>query len=380
MITPKTVAQVDVTDPGRPRDFHSRLPDYRPSNLVELPTVAAKLGIAEAWVKDESARMGLPSFKVLGASWATYRALEEAAGGTFDGWRSTDELARMVQERTKVRRLSAATDGNHGRAVARMATWLGMTSDIFVPLGTVDARIRAIESEGATVTVVDGSYDQAVARAAEEAGEDCFVISDTSWEGYRDIPGWVIDGYSSIFDEAEEQFAQSGRDYPDAVVVQIGVGALAAAVVRYHRGPGGPGSKILGVEPESAACVLASVRGGEMTSVPGPHPSIIAGLNCDSPSVIAWPHLSTGIDAYVAISDDDARQAMRDLAAEGIVSGETGAAGLAGLTVAASIDEIVETLALDHSSRVLIISTEGATDEAAFATIVGRSASAVAAQ
>lgn len=355
---------------GEPRAFHAKLPDYQPSRLVAAPGLAKGLGVAEVWVKDESARMGLPSFKVLGASWATYRALEERAGG-FDQWQDVAELAAQVRERTEVRRLAAATDGNHGRAVARMAAWLGMASDIFVPEGTVRARIEAIEGEGALVTVVPGSYEAAVERSAEEADADCLVISDTSWEGYRDVPSWVIDGYSTIFTEAAEQFATAGSSRADVVAVQIGVGALAAAVVRHHRGEGAPETAILGVEPTSAACALASIRAGEVAKVPGPHESIMAGLNCDSPSIVAWPDVSRGIDAFIAVDDDAARAAMRELATAEVVSGETGAAGLAGLTAAAAVPEIVEALGLSADSRVLLISTEGATDPEAYESIVG---------
>ncbi|MGO1973095.1 MAG: diaminopropionate ammonia-lyase [Propionibacteriaceae bacterium] len=355
---------------GQPREFHAKLPDYQPSRLVAAPELAKGLGVAEVWIKDESARMGLPSFKVLGASWATYRALEERAGG-FDPWQSVAELAEQVRERTEVRRLAAATDGNHGRAVARMATWLGMASDIFVPEGTVSARITAIEGEGALVTVVPGSYEAAVERSAEEADDDCLVISDTSWEGYRDVPSWVIDGYSTIFTEAAEQFGAAGSGGADVVAVQIGVGALAAAVVRHHRGADAPATAILGVEPTSAACALASIRAGEVSKVPGPHDSIMAGLNCDSPSIVAWPDVSRGIDAFIAVEDDAAKEAMRDLATAGVVSGETGAAGLAGLTAARSVPEVTAALGLSEQSRVLLISTEGATDPEAYESIVG---------
>lgn len=355
---------------GQPREFHAKLPDYRPSRLVAAPNLAKGLGVAEVWVKDESARMGLPSFKVLGASWATYRALEERAGG-FDPWQSVAELAEQVRERTEVRRLAAATDGNHGRAVARMATWLGMASDIFVPEGTAAARIEAIEGEGALVTVVSGSYEAAVERSAEEADDGCLVISDTSWEGYRDVPSWVIDGYSTIFTEAAEQFDTAGSGGADVVAVQIGVGALAAAVVRHHRSADAPATAILGVEPTSAACALASIRAGEVAKVPGPHDSIMAGLNCDSPSIVAWPDVSRGIDAFIAVDDAAAEQAMRELATAGVVSGETGAAGLAGLTAARSVPEITQALGLSEQSRVLLISTEGATDPAAYESIVG---------
>jgi len=368
--------QVATEEFVSPLSFHQRLPEYHPSRLVELPQTAKNLGVGGVWIKDESSRMGLPSFKILGASWATYRALEKLAGGGFEDWSTTEELGEQVRAKTSIRKLSAATDGNHGRAVARVARWLGLESIIFVPKGTVSARIEAIEGEGAEVVVVDGTYDEAVARSAEEANEECIVVSDTSWEGYTEIPGWVIDGYSTIFQEAAEQFHESSTFYPDVVVVQMGVGALAASVVRYHRGQGGPGAKILGVEPDTAACVLASIEAGEPVSVPGPHPSIIAGLNCDTPSMIAWPQLKTGIDAFVAISDEAAKEGMRELAQQQVVSGETGAAGLAGIVQGAKASDVVSALGLGPESRVLLISTEGATDPEAYEAITGMSITA----
>ena len=149
--------------------------------------------------------------------------------------------------------LSAATDGNHGRAVAHVAALLGLGADIYVPDNTVKPRIDAIAGEGATVTVVDGGYNDAVRRSAEDAGERCLVISDTSWAGYEQVPAWVIEGYATIFEEIEAQLHERIGRRPDVVVVQIGVGALAAAVVRHFWSDRVPRPRIVGVEPTSAA-------------------------------------------------------------------------------------------------------------------------------
>jgi diaminopropionate ammonia-lyase len=267
--------------------------------------------------------------------------------------------------------LAAATDGNHGRAVARMAKLLGLGARIFVPADMAAARIEAIESEGAEVVVVPGTYDEAVARSAEEAGEHCLVISDTSWPGYEDVPRWVIDGYSTILWEVSDELGRRGEDGPTLVVVQIGVGAFAAAVTRHFRSPGvSPRPKILGVEPARAACALASAEAGGIVHLPGPHGSIMAGLNCGAPSVVAWPTVSRGIDLFVAIEDDRAREAMRMLAGAGIVSGETGAAGLAGLLALSQEEGGRRTLGLTEETRVLVFNCEGATDPEAYGRIV----------
>ena len=222
--------------------------------------------------------------------------------------------------------LVAATDGNHGRAVAHMARLLGYDSQILVPAGTAAARIDGIASEGASVTVVDGTYDDAVRASAERAGERTLVVSDTSWAGYTEVPANVIDGYTTIFAELDDQLTPP----PDLVVVPMGVGALAAAAVEHYAAS----ATIVAVEPLSAACGLRSAEAGRPVFVAGPHDSIMAGLNCGTVSMIAWPALSSGVDAFVAVGDGAAEQAMRDLAAVGVVAGETGAASLAGLRAA----------------------------------------------
>lgn len=277
----RNVAAVLGADPPsrEPMAFHRRLPGYAPTPLRDAPGIARDLGLDRLWVKDESERLGLPAFKILGASWAVYRALRQAMPNLGDGG-TLDDLARRLQP-LKPQTLSCATDGNHGRAVARMARLLGLGAHVFVPADMAPARQAAIAGEGARVTVVDGTYDDAVARAAAEAGGRTLVISDTSWPGYEDVPRWVIAGYATIFWEVEDELRQRGEAGPDLVTVQIGVGALAAAVVRHYRRPDAePRPFILGVEPTHAACVLASMEARRIVQLPGPHDSIMSGLNC----------------------------------------------------------------------------------------------------
>jgi diaminopropionate ammonia-lyase len=360
----------DLEPAGRaPLGFHRRLPGYAITPLVDAPGLAGALGVGRVWVKDESWRLGLPAFKILGASWAVYRALERRSGGIGE-WDDVEELRGRLGPLLPMT-LAAATDGNHGRAVARMAKVLGLGARIFVPADMAAARIEAIESEGAEVVVVRGTYDEAVARSAEEADEHCLVISDTSWPGYEGVPRWVIDGYSTILWEVSDELGRRGEDGPTLVVVQIGVGAFAASVTRHFRSPGvSPRPKILGVEPARAACALASAEAGGIVHLPGPHGSIMAGLNCGAPSVVAWPTVSRGIDLFVAIGDDWAREAMRMLAGAGIVSGETGAAGLAGLLALSQEEGGRRTLGLTEETRVLVFNCEGATDPEAYGRIV----------
>jgi diaminopropionate ammonia-lyase len=325
-----------------------------------MPAVADELGLASLDVKDESSRLGLPAFKILGASWATYRLLVERLGSEPQ-WSSVDEL-RAALAPLGAFTLVAATDGNHGRAVARVARLLGYGAHILVPAGTAAARIEGIASEGARVTVVDGSYDDAVALSAHLADETTLVVSDTSWEGYTDVPRRVIEGYSTIFAEVDRQL----DDAPGLIVVQMGVGALAAAVVAHYSAT----ATIVVVEPLTAACGLWSAEAGHPVVVPGPHESIMAGMNCGSVSLIAWPTLATGVDVFVAVDDQAAEDAMRTFAEHGVVAGETGAAGLAGLRALA---DRADTAGVDlRGARVLLVCTEGATDPVSYRRIVGR--------
>jgi diaminopropionate ammonia-lyase len=354
-----------------PLEFHRRLPGYAPTPLRLLPNLARNLGMARLLAKDESERLGLPAFKMLGASWAAYRGLCERLG-TEPKWSSIEELPGAFAPLQPLT-LTTATDGNHGRALARFARLAGMSAHILVPEGTAEPRIEAIVSEGASVEVIEGTYDDAVAHAAAADPERNLVVSDTSWEGYERIPGWVIDGYGTIFLEIEEQLRTMELPIPDIVVVPLGVGALGAAAAGFSERVwlnGRP--RLLGVEPVSAACVMISVARGQITEVPGPHSSIMVGLNCGLPSRLAFPRVSARFTAFVAISDDRAARAMVDLSKEGIAAGETGAAALGGLesAIGADTDGV---LGLGDDASVLILITEGPTDPESFERIVGSS-------
>jgi diaminopropionate ammonia-lyase len=356
--------------------FHRRLPGYAPTPVHDMPALAEAAAVARVLVKDESSRMGLPAFKILGASWATYRVLCDrlaAAGADADAqWDTLPDLAAMVARHLGPLRLVTATDGNHGRAVARMAKQLGLSATILVPDGTAPARIGGIAGEGAEVTVVPGTYDDAVAESAAMAGERDLVISDTSWPGYEDPPRRVIEGYATIFAELEDQLAELDAPAPDLVMVPLGVGALGAAAASWLRAglEPGEGPVLVGVEPDSAACVAAAVEAGHVVEVPGPHRSIMAGLNCGLASMLALPAVAAGFDAFVSIDDDRCRDAVRSLAAAGLDVGETGAAALGGL-MSLRADHEAE-LPIPAEAVVLLLATEGVTDPANFERIVGR--------
>ncbi|HXG43990.1 MAG TPA: diaminopropionate ammonia-lyase [Gemmatimonadales bacterium] len=355
--------------------FHRRLPGYMPTPLRQLRGIARRLGIAGLYLKDESNRLGLPAYKVLGAVWAIYRIIERLTGERLDGWGTLDELGDRLR-RSGIERLTAATDGNHGRGVARVARWLGLGAEVFVPRGTARARVEAIASEGAVVTVVDGTYDATVERAAGSRRAGDLLVQDHGWPGYEEVPAWVAEGYATIFREVDETLTAEGAVPPDLVLVQIGVGTLASAVVRHYRRAGlEPAPRLVGVEPTGAACALRSIEAGHPVRLEvGADASIMAGLNCGTPSSQAWPLLRDGLDGFVAVEDESAQVAMRWLAAEGVMSGESGAAGLAGLIElrnGAGGDEVRRALGLTARTVALVISTEGVTDPASYGRIVG---------
>lgn len=342
-----------------PRAFHATFPGYAVTPLREAPACAAGLGVARVRVKDETARMGLPAFKILGASWAVRRAVLARAGLGEDAGASLEALREVCAGLGDARpRLCTATDGNHGRAVARMARLLGLRATIFMPAGAAQARVDGIAGEGAEVHVLGGGYDDAVARAAREADDgETLIISDTSWPGYTNVPRWVIEGYATLFDEIAEAIDAP----PTIAALPVGVGALAAAGVRHYAGSP---TRLISVEPTRAACVLQSVEAGELRTVDAPEHSVMAGLQCETPSLVAWDELRHGFDAYVAIDDTRVPEALQLLQEDGIVAGETGASALAGLLFLRDRGE------LRADDRALVLCTEGATDPAGRARLL----------
>jgi diaminopropionate ammonia-lyase len=356
--------------------LHRRLPGYVPTPLRPLPDLATRLGVGTVDIKDESRRYGLPAYKVLGAVWATYRALASRLGGMPEAWNDLAELRAQLGPLRGLR-LVTATDGNHGRGVARVARWLGLPAEIYLPAGTAEARLMGIRSEGAVVVEVDGTYDDAVARAASATAEDALLIQDHGWPGYEQIPEWVAEGYETIFAEVDTELTARRAAPPDLVLVQIGVGTLASAVVRHYRQTGlARRPRLVGVEPTGAACALLSIEAGRPVMIhAGADASIMAGLNCGTPSSAAWPLLRDGVDAFVAVEDDQARDAMRLLGDAGIIAGESGAAGVAGLRELLEGRDAVEArarLGITGQSRILLILTEGATDPANWERVTGR--------
>lgn len=332
------------------REFHRQLPGYRPSPLHRLADPAPVAGVGDILLKDESDRFGLPAFKILGASWA---------------------VEQTLRARPEVRKLVAASSGNHGRAVARVAAQRFLACDIYLPAATSRTRAELIGGEGAQVVRVEGGYEDAVRLAVQAAAEPgTALVEDTALDGgpAEEIGGsaaWVVEGYSTLFREVDEQ-----APVPlDVVMVPVGVGSLAAATVRWavHRQPP---PAVIAVEPTTAACLAASLALGEPAVVPTPG-TAMAGLNCATPSTAAWPTLRDGLVGAVSVSDGEARQAIRDLASRGLTIGDCGAATLAALRALVEDPACAGLRAVSGigpASTVLCIGSEGASDPDAYAS------------
>jgi diaminopropionate ammonia-lyase len=351
-------------------------PGYAPTPLLALPEIAAAAGLGALRLKDEAGRFGLGSFKALGGAYAVAELLagELARRGVAPAATSAELMAGRWSEATATLTVTCATDGNHGRAVAWGARRCHCRAVIFVHQGVSAARAAAIAAYGAEIRRVPGTYDDSVRVAAEEAAANgWFVVSDTSWEGYTEVPRAIMQGYRVMADEAVAQWGAAPGDGapPTHVFIQGGVGGVAAAVSVQARTAFSPAPMLVVVEPDRAACLLASAELGERTSVSGDLDTLMAGLACGEPSLLAWQELDRGAAAFMAIPDDAAVATMRLLAQAGVVAGESGVAGLAGCLLAAADAAAREVLGLRKDSRVLVFSTEGATDPELYARLTG---------
>ncbi|MBN2225958.1 MAG: diaminopropionate ammonia-lyase [candidate division Zixibacteria bacterium] len=364
---------------GDIRIVHRSLAEYLATPLVELPRLAKSLKVGNILVKNESYRFGLKAFKALGSTYAIYRQVRDhlmKAGDACPDAASFYRKAEMLPPNTFT--FCTATDGNHGRGVAWAARKLHQKAVIFMPSGTVPARIDAIRAEGAEVVVVDGNYDLAVQTAIRETGRNQWLmISDTSWPGYDTIPRDIMAGYVTMFEEIDDVV----NERPDVIFVQSGVGALAATASWYYNHESDAKHvQLVSVEPPDAACLLESIDSpnGEPVTCRGAQKSIMAGLNCGTPSIVAWPFIRSGFDVFLTVPDEYSLKAMRryyypETGDRRIVSGESGAAGLAALLALSGLDTLQpagEVLGLTTNSTVLLLNTEGDTDPAHFAEVI----------
>lgn len=365
------------------RAFHMSFPQYSVTPLRRLSGMAGRLKLKELFVKDESYRFGLNAFKVLGGSFAMARYIAGELGRDVSevtyGYLTSEKLKNEFGQAT----FFTATDGNHGRGVAWAANKLGQKAVVHMPKGTVSIRYDNIAAEGAQVTIEEVNYDECVRMAAREAAETerGVVVQDTAWDGYEEIPAWIMQGYGTMAMEAAEQLKAAGAERPTHVFVQAGVGSLAGAVIGFFANlfPDNPPTMVV-MEAQAADCLYqgALAADGGIRFVTGDLQTIMAGLACGEPNTISWDILKNHAAAFVSCPDWVAAKGMRMLAAPvkgdpQVISGESGAVGM-GLVSTLMTDEryaaLKAALKLDQDSTVLMFSTEGDTDPENFQRVV----------
>ncbi|CAG7559711.1 unnamed protein product [Fusarium equiseti] len=345
--------------------FHRSLPNYEPTPLVKLESLAKEVGVGAVYVKDETSRFGLPAFKILGASWGAFRSIAEKLNLPLDSDIDTVRDAAQMHRLT----LYAATEGNHGRAVARMAAILDVTAEIHVPASMHPSTIKLIGSEGAEVVVSKGRYEDAMHEAETASKHDKgIMVQDTAFGDYQTVPQvshslpaesvrqltaskWIVDGYGTMMREVDDQL---GSTNTDLVIAPVGVGSFAQSVVSHFKRTGASTSTIT-VEPDTAACLWKSLENGELTEI-STTGTIMAGLNCGCPSTIAWELLKNGVDASLTVSDYEAHEAVQYLQSHGINAGPCGGATLAALRRLTASDK--NKLGLHGHSTVVLFCTE----------------------
>lgn len=367
-------AQFRVEAAGAARHFHQSIPGYKETPLVELKSLAEVLGVQKVFVKDESKRFSLNAFKGLGGTYAMFRILCQRMGMDPDQTSFSDLLTEKNREEISKVTFVTATDGNHGRGVAWAAGLFGSRAYVYMPAGSVEARAEAIRSAGpAKVQITDMNYDDTVDFAKRQSQENgWYLIQDTAWDGYEEIPGWIIQGYLTMISEASEQMEEHAAA-PTHVFLQAGVGAMAGGVLGYLADKYREHKPIVTiVEPEAADCIYTSAKAddGKAYSVEGMPETIMAGLNCGTPCKITWPILRDYAEFYFSCPDFVAAHGMRIYAHPAgedhkVISGESGAATMGALGLLCGrreLSEIKEKMGLNGDSVILLINTEGDTD------------------
>ena len=365
------------------RAFHQSFPQYTVTPLARLDGMADRLGLANVFVKDESFRFGLNAFKVLGGSFAMARYIAKEMNKDIQEMTYDYLTSERFREEFGQAVFFTATDGNHGRGVAWAAGKLGQKAVVHMPAGSSRQRFENIAKEGAQVTIEKVNYDDCVRMAAREAEQTLHgvIVQDTAWDGYEEIPAWIMQGYGTMASEASEQLRENEANRPSHVFIQAGVGSLAGAIVGYFTNlyPENPPTFVV-MEASAADCLYRSALAGdgEIRTVEGDLSTIMAGLACGEPNTISWDILRNHADAFLSCPDWVSAKGMRMLAVPlkgdpKVISGESGAVGmgvLASIMGSEEYRELREALGLDRFSKVLLFSTEGNTDSEKFRSIV----------
>ena len=370
----KQVQNMSVEEMQKAGNFHRSFPQYEVTPLTRLQNLADYLGLKRLYVKDESYRFGLNAFKVLGGSYAIARYIAKQTG------KDVSEIPYSVLTSDKLREefgqatFFTATDGNHGRGIAWAANRLGQKCVVRMPKGTTQTRLENIAKENATVTIEELNYDECVRMAAREADatENGIIVQDTAWEGYEEIPTWIMQGYGTLATEADRQLEEDGSR-PTHIFIQAGVGSLAGAVIGYfsNRFKENPPIMVV-VEAGAADCLYRSAMKGDgsRVDVTGDMFTIMAGLACGEANTVSWDILRNHAYAFVSCPDWVSANGSRIYGAplrgdERVISGESGSVTLGlvhALMTKPEYKELKEALKLDENSEVLLVSSEGDTD------------------
>lgn len=357
--------------------FHCQVPGYGPTPLKSLPELAEKCGVKALLVKDESPRFGLNAFKGLGGIYAVAQAAGKLLG--LEPEQITFPELKKPEYQVALHQMifATATDGNHGKGVAWAAGLLGCPAKVFMPKGSSPRRAQAIRDAGqAEVTITQWNYDDTVNYVNQCAEKNGWVlVQDTSWGGYEQVPKWIMQGYTTMAQEAAEQLTEM----PTHIFLQAGVGAMAGAVTGYYRARYGENCpKIVLVEPYGAACIYESMEAGDGQphTAKGNGETIMAGLNCGSPCTVAWDILRDYGSYALECGDNAAKLGMRTLRRFGIVSGESGASGIGAFLELARSPEQKAKLGIGPDAKILFFSTEGNTDPESYEAITAGVAAA----
>lgn len=372
-----------IDEVEKAKKFHQSFPQYTMTPLAGLSNMAELLGLGAAYVKDESYRFGLNAFKVLGGSFAMAKYIAKELGRDVSELTYETLTSEKLREEFGQATFFTATDGNHGRGVAWSANKLKQKAVIYMPKGTTPTRLNNILKENAIATIEEVNYDECVRMAAASAAgtEHGVVIQDTAWDGYEEIPSWIMQGYGTMASEADGQFTEIEGQAPTHVFIQAGVGSLAGAVQGYfaNRYPENPPTVVV-VEANAADCLYrsAAAKDGAIRIVDGDMPTIMAGLACGEPNTISWDILKNHVRLFVSCPDWVSAKGMRMLGAPlkgdpQVVSGESGAVTFGLLASIMTMEELAplkKALGLDSNSKVLLFSTEGDTDPDRYRDIV----------
>lgn len=360
-------------------DYHKSFPMYEETPFLDLKNLAEKAGVKNILVKDESYRFGLNAFKVLGGSYAIGKVIAEKLDMDIKDLTFEKLTSKEVKDKLGDVTFITATDGNHGRGVAWAAKQLKQKSIVYMPRGSAEERVKNIEKEGATVKVLDANYDECVRQVNELAEEKGYImVQDTAWDGYEDIPKWIMQGYMTLAWEMYESL-QEKNIKPTHLFLQAGVGSFAAATTGFFANMYKEDKPIVTiVEPDTVACIYESAKADKRVLVSGNYKTIMAGLACGEPNTFGLKVLLDNCEHFISASDEFAAFGMRVLgnpykSDKKIVSGESGASSFGTILKILTDDRYEDErkkLNINEDSNLIFVSTEGDTDAKNYLDIV----------